>query len=146
MVEKCQGISFANQNYVNNNSYKRFSNSTNALERVPAQDTTSFSGNENLLSDCDVEVNNGFLGVGKRKIKGSINGVPVELKLDTGAFNNKVKLSGVVDGRPIDLQLKDYKLTGNISDEDKKLLPYLQRFMIDKRNYDEMMAAVAVCV
>lgn len=126
-------------------------NDNNALERVPNNDTVSFNGKiseEDLNGDMNIEVSNGFLGLGKRKIKGTILDKQVDLKLDTGNFSlNKVKLSGTIEGTPVNLEMKDYKLSGDISDEHRDVLPYIKRLMVDKRNYDvaNTTMAMAVC-
>lgn len=122
------------------NSNFKTPNFQNSLERTPKQDTTSFCGKiseEDLNGDINIEVSNGFLGLGKRKITGTILGKQVNLTLDTGNFNlNKVKLSGTIAETPVSLEMNDYKLSGDISDEHKDVLPYLKRLMVDKRNYD----------
>ncbi len=125
-------------------------NSQNKLERNPEKDTVSLSKSSNnqerVLGDMDVNVSNGFLGMGKRTIKGKIAGKAVDLKLDTGTFNDNVKLTGTINGKPVELKLKDYKLTGNLSDEDNNLIPYLKMIMSDKRAYDNNLAMMAMAV
>ena len=114
------------------------------LERTPQKDTVSFSGRlseKDLNGDLNIEVSNGFLGMGKRRIRGTILGKPVDFKLSTGTFTDNVKLKGTINGKPVDLKLKGYKLTGELSEADKNIVPYLKMLMGDKRNYDNMLAA-----
>lgn len=138
-------ISSANNKISNN---QLLQNKENTLERIPAQDTVSFSGKlseEELNDEMNIEVSNGFLGAGKRKIHGKILNKRVDLKLDTGLLNlKKVKLSGTIEGTPVDLEMKDYKLSGNISNEHKDILPYIKKLMIDKRNDDIAETVVVV--
>lgn len=152
-----QNCSFGNANVYTPNAMngealqqKSSINSQNKLERNPEKDTVSlskFSNNqERVLGDMDVNVSNGFLGMGKRTIKGKIAGKAVDLKLDTGTFNDNVKLTGTINGKPVELKLKDYKLTGNLSDEDNDLIPYLKMIMSDKRAYDNNLAMMAMAV
>lgn len=125
--------------------------SKNTLERVPQKDTVSFFGKKhsrsnNLNSDMNIKVSNGFLGLGKRTITGAIAGKPVELKLDTNFWGNATKLSGNINGKPVDLKLKGYNLEGNLSDEDRNLVPYLRMLMNDKLNYDNQAAMMAFLI
>lgn len=153
-MENLSQISGSNYsaNYSVNAQSPKFQNSNveNTLERVPQKDSVSFSGKiseEDLNGDMNIEVSNGFLGMGKRKITGTILNKQVDLKLDTGNFNlNKVKLSGTIDGTPVKLEMKDYKLSGEISDQHKDILPYIKRLMVDKRNYDVTGTAIAMAV
>lgn len=102
-----------------------------------------FSSNNRILSNMDVEVSDGFLGMGKRTVKGNIAGKAVDLKLDTGLWKGDVKLSGTINDKPVELNLKDYKLIGNLSDNYKDLIPYLTKIMEDqKRDYELAVAAV----
>ena len=101
--------------------------SKKTLERTPQKDTVSFSGKKksksnNLNSDMDINVRNGFLGLGKRTITGTLAGKPVELKL------------------------KGYNLEGNLSDEDRHLVPYLRMLMNDKLSYDNQAAVMAFLI
>lgn len=119
----------------------------NPLERSPQKDSVSFNGKlseKDLNGDMNIDISNGFLGMGKRKIRGTILGKPVDLKLDTGTFTDNVKLVGTINGKLVDLKLKGSKLSGDISDENKELVPYLRTLMGDKRNYDNMLAMAAI--
>ncbi len=138
-------------NAVNNQAEQtKYMNYQNTLERIPDNDTVSFSGSKNnserVLDEMDIDVKNGFLGLGKRTIKGRIINKEVDLKLDTGAFTNNVKLTGTINGKPIELKLKDYKLTGNLDDEDRDLIPYLKMLMADKRTYDNNLEMMAIMI
>ena len=117
------------------------------------QDVDTFSLSENSknkkLSEINVKVSNGFLGMGKRSIKGTVKGKNVDLKLSnkSNLFGNcKIKLLGTVNNKPVNLTMAGYNLEGNIADEDRDLLPYLQLFMTDKLSYDNNMAVMAMCV
>lgn len=110
-----------------------------------ACDTYSSSKGRKNLSDVNVKVGNGFLGLGKRTIKGDIRGKQVDLLLDTNFWTSKVKLSGTVNNKPVNLTLKGYNIEGNIAEEDKDLIPYLRVFMSDKRHYDDNIAMIAAC-
>lgn len=152
-----QNCSFGNANVYATNSMNGHAlqqnsslNSQNKLERNPEKDTVSLSKSSNnqekVLGDMDVNVSNGFLGMGKRTIKGKIAGKAVDLKLDTGTFSDNVKLTGTINGKPVELKLKDYKLTGNLSDEDNDLIPYLKMIMFDKRAYDNNLTMMAMSI
>ena len=121
-------------------------NTKNVLERVPIQDTVSFNGKlseEELNKDIHIKVSNGFLGMGKRKIHGTICEKQVDLTLDTSAWNtNKVKLSGTIENSPVNLVMKNYKLSGDLSDEYKDLVPHLKNLMMDKSRYDAVITAI----
>lgn len=151
-VKNCSFGNAASSNIVNTQTAQPNYNvnSQNKLERIPNQDTVSFSGSgknpERVLDEMDVDVSNGFLGMGKRTIKGKIIGKEVDLKLDTGTFSDNVKLTGTVNGKPVTLKLKDYKLTGDLADEDKDLIPYLKMIMADKRTYDQNLTMMAMAV
>lgn len=125
--------------------------SKKTLERVPQKDTVSFSGKKhsksnNLNSDMDINVKNGFLGIGKRTITGTIAGKQVELKLDTNFWGNATKLSGNINGKPVNLKLKGYNLEGNLPEEDRNLVPYLRMLMNDKLSYDNQAAMMAMMI
>lgn len=139
-------------NTLNNQPVKTASNinSTNKFERTPEKDTISFSGSNNnsekVLDELDIDVRNGFLGMGKRTIKGKILNKQIDLKLDTGTFTDDVKLIGTINGKPVKLKLKDYKLTGTLADEDRDLIPYLKMFMSDKRTYDNNLEMMVIAI
>lgn len=109
----------------------------NKLERTPKEDAVYFTGSkkEKVLGGVNVDVDDSFWS-GNRTIKGELSGKTVDLKVCKGTFTDNVKLTGTIDGKPVELKLKGYKLTGDLSDEDKKLVPYLRKFMSDKRAYD----------
>lgn len=114
----------------------------NKLERIPQKDTVSFSGklsDKDLNGDMNIETKDNLLG--KRIINGTISGKQVEFVVKSGTFNTNVKLSGTIEGRPIELLLKGYKLSGDISDKDKDIVPHLRTIMTDKRNHDHIIAA-----
>lgn len=117
--------------------------SKKTLERSPKKDTVTFSGKQKEnFGDMDVEVKNKLIG--GRTVKGTIKDKEVDLKITSGVFSNKIKLSGTINGKPVDLTLEDYNFSGNISQEDNDLLPYMRMLMNDKRNYDHGMAIMAV--
>lgn len=123
--------------------------SKKTLERTPEKDTVSFSGNYREKSIYEgLKVKNGFLGMGKRTIKGSIAGRELDLKLSTGGFwTTKTTLSGTIDGRPVNLVMKKGTIEGQLDNRDRDLAPVLRQFLNDKLNYDEQaaMAAFMVC-
>ncbi len=116
------------------------------MERVPQKDTVNFSGQSKTLNKMDIKVNDGFLGMGKRKITGTIDGKKVNFVIDTNTWGNKAKLNGTINGKKVNLTLKNYNLEGDLAEEDRHLVPYLQLLMNDKKHYDNELNTIALMV
>ncbi len=116
------------------------------LERTPKSDSVSFKSRYEEKSIYDnLKVKNGFWS-GKRTIKGEIGKYNVDLKIKSNFWGTKSTLSGTIDGKPVELTMKNKKVSGELADEHKKLAPALKMMMMDKRNYDEKMMLIALCV
>ena len=109
-----------------------------------AKDTVSFSGKANLKNDLNIKIDNGFLGMGKRKISGQISSHEVDFVLDMNPLNGKVNLTGTIDGQDVNLSLKNNQMEGDLSDEFQDLVPQLRLLMLEKSAYDNEIYAACV--
>lgn len=128
-VSSPNNMPFAVQEFVNTMS------SINNKQLI--KDTVTFGGKTKSNKENDIKISNGFLGLGKRKVRGHISGYEVDFKLDSNLFG-KVKLTGTVEGKPVEVYLKGGKIKGNMPEEYHSIIPQIATLMYNKKEYDEL--------